>query len=136
MQLPEFALSIKQPWAWAIIHAGKDIENRNWTTNFRGLVCIHAGKSGDNGISDEMIEMIQVSALRRGVMPPGAEDLGYGGIVGVAEVVDCVDSHPSPWFFGRYGFVLRNARPVPFIPVRGALGFFRWRPRAGLRGEG
>lgn len=24
------ALSIRQPWAWAILHAGKDVENRDW----------------------------------------------------------------------------------------------------------
>ncbi|WP_409188395.1 hypothetical protein [Bradyrhizobium sp. RDM4] len=27
--LPEFALSVRQPWAWAIIHGGKDVENRS-----------------------------------------------------------------------------------------------------------
>ena len=32
------ALSIRQPWAWAIINAGKDIENRQWPTKFRGSI--------------------------------------------------------------------------------------------------
>jgi hypothetical protein len=32
----------------------------------------------------------------------------------------------SPRFFGAFGFVLRNARPVDFVPVKGALGFFQW----------
>ena len=27
------ALSINQPWAWAIIQCGKDVENRKWKTN-------------------------------------------------------------------------------------------------------
>jgi hypothetical protein len=30
------ALSIRQPWAWLICHAGKNIENRPWRTQFRG----------------------------------------------------------------------------------------------------
>lgn len=30
------AISIRQPWAWLILNAGKDIENRDWPTNFRG----------------------------------------------------------------------------------------------------
>lgn len=30
--LHQVALSIRQPWAWAILHAGKDIENRDWHT--------------------------------------------------------------------------------------------------------
>ena len=28
MSPPNKALSVRQPWAWAIIHGGKDIENR------------------------------------------------------------------------------------------------------------
>jgi hypothetical protein len=47
-----------------------------------------------------------------------------GGIVGRAEIVDCVTEMDSRWFFGRYGFVLRNAEALPFQPCRGALGFF------------
>ncbi len=30
------ALSIRQPWAWLIIHACKDVENRDWPTRVRG----------------------------------------------------------------------------------------------------
>lgn len=58
--------------------------------------------------------------------PPAWADQ-RGGIVGVADVVDCVAASNSPWFVGRYGFVLANQRPLPFIPVKGALGFFDWR---------
>mgnify|MGYP006363525131 CR=1 FL=1 len=32
------ALSIRAPWWWAILYAGKDIENREWATRFRGPV--------------------------------------------------------------------------------------------------
>jgi hypothetical protein len=38
------ALSIRQPWAWLILNAGKDIENRDWPTHFRGRFLIHASK--------------------------------------------------------------------------------------------
>lgn len=41
----------------------------------------------------------------------------------------CVTRSDSPWFFGRYGFVLADVRPVPFFPVKGALGFFKWRSK-------
>lgn len=33
----DFALSVRQPWAWAIIFAGKDIENRSWQAVNHGL---------------------------------------------------------------------------------------------------
>lgn len=41
------ALSVRQPWAWAIISGGKTIENRSWTTPYRGPLLIHAGKAFD-----------------------------------------------------------------------------------------
>ena len=47
-----------------------------------------------------------------------------GGIVGLAEIFDCVSASASPWFMGEYGFLIRNARPLPFRPCRGQLGFF------------
>ena len=45
-----------------------------------------------------------------------------GGIVGIADIIDCVSHHPSHWFEGPYGFVLRNRQALPFIRWRGAQG--------------
>ena len=47
-----------------------------------------------------------------------------GGVVGMARIVDCVEQMDSRWFFGRFGFVLRDAFQLPLIPCRGQLGFF------------
>ncbi len=44
------------------------------------------------------------------------------------DIVDCVNQSDSEWFFGDYGFVLNNARPLPFIPCKGALSFFKPKP--------
>ena len=49
------------------------------------------------------------------------------GIVGTAEIVDCIEHSDSPWFFGPFGLVLANVQPVPFIQVKGALGLFDWK---------
>src|SRR4029077_7780438 len=38
------ARTFRKPYAWAIIHGGKDIENRNWNTSYRGPLLIHAAK--------------------------------------------------------------------------------------------
>ena len=57
-------------------------------------------------------------------MLPRLEDLPRGGIVGVAKLVMCTRVSTSPWFVGKFGFVLEDAYPVPFTPCRGALGFF------------
>lgn len=47
-----------------------------------------------------------------------------GGIVGIVDIVDSVRSSPSPWYMGEVGFVLANARSLPFTPYKGTLGFF------------
>ena len=125
------ALSIRQPWAWAIVHAGKDIENRSWPTRFRGLVLIHAGvyapKADDVDEFNSVFHLAVTDASeRKRICPKWTEALSFerGGIVGIAEIVGCVTTSSSPWFFGPYGFVLRNARPLPFHPCKGRLGFF------------
>lgn len=130
--LPKLALSIRQPWAWAILHAGKDIENREWSTRYRGPVCIHAAKGMT---SDEWREASHWIRMNFGSLAPLLSEIQRGGIVGVADIVDCVSQSGSPWFFGRYGFVLQNARPVEFVPVRGALGLFDWRKQPTLAPE-
>lgn len=134
--LPDKALSIRQPWAWAIINAGKDIENRDWATKFRGPICIHASlyvpEQDDVDLFNEVFRRAVPDQVRRETLVPRhteAMSFSRGGIIGVAEIVDCVEDSDSPWFMGRYCFVLRNVRPVPFMPVKGALQFFDWRKR-------
>ncbi len=41
-------LTVKQPFASAIVHGIKDVENRNWSTDYRGPVLIHSAKTGTN----------------------------------------------------------------------------------------
>ncbi len=117
------ALSIRQPYAWAIIHAGKDIENRDWATRVRGRILIHAGVSWYEGKRAALDDARQW-AICAGLPPPTHEQIERGGIVGEAEIIDCVSESASPWFYGRFGFVLRNARPLPFRALKGRLGFF------------
>ncbi|NTF67724.1 ASCH domain-containing protein [Rhizobium rhizogenes] len=130
--IPQYALSIMQPWAWLIVNGHKDIENRDWPTKFRGPVAIHAGKKVDTDTECWLAQGIHpvsghLLSAKDGMMnyPYPVEE--RGGIVGVAEIVDCIASSDSGWFVGKHGFVIRNARPIEFIPVRGSLGFFSWR---------
>lgn len=109
------ALSIQQPWAWLIASGHKDIENRTWHTGFRGPVLIHAGKRFDG---EDDAQQWGWPRIER------PEDFDLGGIIGECEIIDCVTTSASPWFHGPYGFVIRNARLLPFRPCRGALGFF------------
>lgn len=110
------ALSINQPWAWAILHAGKDIENRSWPTKYRGDVLIHAGMRFDR----DGLRFVE-DQVGREIDP---EERPRGGVLGIVEIVDCVTESESPWFFGEYGFVLRNPRIIEPRKCKGALGFF------------
>lgn len=117
------ALSIRQPWASAIVLGGKDIENRSWSTDYRGPLLIHAAKSFD---ADDVDDVLTICS-RAGLSTDWIDDpFGgpLGGIIGRTELVACVARSASPWFFGRYGFVLRDVRPLDFRPCRGHLGLF------------
>lgn len=117
------ALSIRQPWAWLIMHAGKDIENRSWPTRYRGRVLIHASKGMAQVDYDNAA--FTLNSIDRLTLLPAKHELQRGGIVGEALIVDCVEDSRSPWFCGRYGFVLSNPKPLPFYPLKGQLGFFK-----------
>jgi hypothetical protein len=118
------ALSIRQPWAWLICKGYKDIENRDWPTKFRGRIYIHASlnprkfnPSGEEG----MIKLLN----------HGQRDEYYsstkhrGAIIGEVDIIDCVERSHSPWFVGKYGFVLENPVLYPSsILCKGKLRFF------------
>lgn len=128
--LPRDALSVRQPWAWAIIHAGKDIENRSWQAVNHGLakrgrIAIHAAKGMTR---EEYVDAAEFMLKDLRIEYPPARELLRGGIIGSVEVVNVVTEHDSPWFFGPRGLVLADPEPCPFIPCIGMLGYFAWQP--------
>ena len=124
------ALSVRAPWWWFILHGGKDIENRDWHTNFRGTVYLHAskwfslGEVGDD--SSTAIRMAKEDGWQGKAEVTFRQMRDCGGcLVGKIDIVGCTTWSDSPWFMGKYGFMLEN--PVVFerpIPFKGALGFF------------
>lgn len=129
IDLPKLALSVRQPWAWAIIYAGKDIENRSWQAvnhglRQRGRIAIHASKGMTRDEYDDARGTIEAN----GHSCPPAHKLDRGGIIGSVDVVDVVDASSSPWFFGPRGLVLRDPLPCRFVPAVGQLGYFEWSP--------
>jgi hypothetical protein len=130
------ALSIRQPWASLILKGGKDIENRDWPTKYRGRILIHAAKGMTRAEHEDAIHFA-VQAIQADPRNKDANrrttlrDLGFdfdalprGGIVGSVEITACVADSASPWFVGKYGFMLRDPKPLPFTPWKGQLGFF------------
>ena len=105
-------------WAWLIAAGLKDIENRTWPTKRRGQFVVHAGQR----VPAEA-ELADIERTYRVKIDRAA--LQYGGIIGRASLAACVTSHPSKWFEpGGCGFVLSDARALPFRPLKGKLGFF------------
>jgi hypothetical protein len=137
-------LSIKQPWAWLICAGYKDVENRNWrigrksqhgpyssyhqadfTISLPSRIYVHAGKVSD--LTEESLTFIhKIVNLEMDWYGSAWRDvLNFGAIIGEVDIVDCVTESKSPWFVGKYGFVL--AHPVLYdkpIPIKGQLGFF------------
>jgi hypothetical protein len=110
-------LSIRQPWAWLIVQGLKDVENRTWATPYRGPLLIHASQRLD-------MDAAETRRYFRGTGIKLPASFETGGIVGYTELVDCVTAHPSGWFQGPVGWVLTNARPLPYYAVKGKLGLF------------
>jgi hypothetical protein len=113
------AIFIRQPWAWLIVNGYKDIENRIWEAKLRGPVLIHAGKSSSDTTPEALAHIKRL--YRVADLPDTFET---GGIVGIAEITDCVQRHRSKWFQGPFGWTLAHARRLPFKPSKGHLKFF------------
>lgn len=124
------ALTVCQPWAYAIMRLGKEIENRSWPTAHRGELLIHAGKSLEwmEGGRQE-IEGVM------GLTLPPTRDLAMGAIVGLVHLEDCVRSdmamaryarqarwiNPSAGWGWKVSVITVFADPIPF---KGAMGLF------------
>ena|SRR3990167_1062667 len=134
------ALSIRQPWAWLICSGYKGIENRGWSTKFRGRIYVHAGLQFDFNAGlvpsinwdDGSLQPVHEAYH---LLPSDAKDAlmllalswkNQSALIGEVDIVDCVTESDSPWFLsGKYGFVLAN--PVLYkqpVPYRGRLRFF------------
>jgi len=133
------ALTICQPYAHLIClpddhDRAKRVENRRWPTSYRGPLLIHAGKNRT------FLDLDVTGTRDEGYDIPLA-DMTFGAIVGIAQLVDCVDlMHPMdrdsafrrrPWLIGHehvegpYCFVLHECRKFETpIPYKGAQGFF------------
>lgn len=121
------ALSVRQPWASAIIFAGKDIENRGRASTYRGPLLIHASAGMTADERAEFDDFVRERGLG------SASSFPRGNIIGLVDMVDCISESSSPWFVGKFGFVLANPRPLPCIPCKGTVFPLIWRPDAGVQ---
>jgi hypothetical protein len=119
------ALSLRQPWLWAVLHADKDVENRRWNTRFRGRFLLHAAKGCTQQEYIDAKDWIEARAPH--VVVPPLSELPRGGICGAAVLVDVFPPgrQVSRWHMvDQHGFVLAHIRELPFRAYPGRLGFF------------
>jgi hypothetical protein len=74
------ALSVRQPWAWAIARGHKTVENRGWDTRFRGTLAIHSSLRVD-------LESSERPTIRAAGWDPADPVAAIGGIVAVVTLV-------------------------------------------------
>jgi len=136
-------LSVRQPWAYAILRLGKDVENRstNLAGTYRGPVAIHASKKALPIDSPARSQIHDLSGHYLAAEHPSQ----LGAILGVIDLVDVhwcnigCDLVPidvpglgsgmahvtcSPWGEeASYHLVLENPRILQHpLPYQGSLG--------------
>jgi hypothetical protein len=129
------ALTLVQPWAYAVAHLGKDIENRTWKPPARILgerIAIHAGSKCRSDDVEALRELgyalpqeCQQGAIVATVVVVGwvSESDGFSATLTKAEANQALQ---SPWYHeGHFGWVLRSVRALPRpIRCKGALSLW------------
>lgn len=122
-----FFLSIRQPHAHGVVTGDKKVENRSWSSSFRGPLWIHASKS----LEDLECQSWKSWRLDYPSLPADASTLGFGAIIGMVDMVDCLDEeealerYPDQEDFigGPWCFLFENPRrlkkPIPWVGNRG-----------------
>jgi hypothetical protein len=138
------AITVRQPWAWAIMHGGKLIENRTglgmWQPAVGRRVAIHAGKEWSRrGEESRLIALAYGGARSYRPPRPTSPGIVLAGVIGTVRVVDVHREHGGccqPWGESSYApvggpvrvdvvhLVLEDPRSCDPIPCRGALGLW------------
>jgi hypothetical protein len=121
------AVTIRQPFAWAIAAGFKDVENRSWAPRIDpgDIIAVHAAVAAPD-LDD--VRRVQKLVGRHATVP---EEYDCGAIVAVARVAKVVTSSRSAWFSGPLGWILEDVVAVREpIECKGQLGL--WNIPAGV----
>ena len=131
-EAPLRGLTLWQPWAYAVLHLGKRLENRPWKP-WPSMVgpwfALHA--AARRKPSEEAWVLDRIAALT-GKPAPGPGALVRGAVLGFGRLSGFVEASDDPWFLGpeyegkkNYGWLLPDvvALPTP-VPCKGYYGFW------------
>ena len=144
-----YALSVRQPWADALVIGAKSVEirTRRYGIRLNQVIAIHAGKQADRNAPYAVGASTDVALRGRGLLDwyMTNTELRRGGIVGAARIVNLVAyrdaaqfredyrrhlNPPEWWAEGLWGYVFSEPQFFKeIIPCRGQLGFW-WLERA------
>lgn len=131
------AITIKQPFAELIVSGIKDIENRTWTTEYRGELAIHASKQAAApqewlNVRANMIESGMSAKDIDTILKRAKQADRQGAMVGSVDLFAIHDLPiNNPWAMRGYKhWILKNAFLFPNAPgpVVGRLGLWEWTP--------
>jgi hypothetical protein len=107
------AITLHRPWAYAVAHLGKSVENRTWPCSLSvgSLIAIHAGRKFDKDAVDWIKQNTDLEC------PP--EEAQPTGIVALARFMGNVSALDSPWFVGPIAWKLTDVLPIDPIPCPG-----------------
>lgn len=126
------ALTICEPFATLIARGAKRVENRTWSTSYRGPLYIHAGKSKD------WLNLDPTGKFDSEYKIPLSQ-MSFGAVIAIAKMTDCVhierigQEHirkKYPWLEnhehaeGPWCFILESVNCIGPWPWRGAQGMF------------
>lgn len=112
------ALTVRRPWAGLLVAGVKPVENRGWTTTYRGPLFIHAGQA--------WVHAGQQLAAEQGITVTCDEPTGYIGAVRLVDIHPAADCC-APWGEpdGYHWTVVEPIRFEQPISGKGRLGLFR-----------
>lgn len=132
------ALTLIQPWAHAIVHWGKRVENRGWKPPERVIgkrIAIHAGAKFEKDTFDDLTKFYnpkrdESTPVVRKAIAGTAVVAGWidadGGHSRSLTQLEANEARASSWYVhGQIGWVLRDVRELPApVPCKGALGLW------------
>jgi hypothetical protein len=104
--MPELlAISLWQPWAHLIAIGAKRFETRSWSTTYRGLMAIHAGKKWTSRMAAQCLEEPFLSILSKDEptfrlrAEANAADLSFafGAVIAIADLVEVWPTSELAW---------------------------------------
>lgn len=144
------ALTVRQPWASLIFRemdlpfgtfgTFKQVETRSWQTGYRGRLAIHAAKTHDKGLLDNLDDDTRMTFASAGICcEADIEALPHGAVIGEVDLIGCqpiellskyrcvYEETFGDWSDGRFGWLLKD--PTEYkqpIPAVGKLGLWEW----------